>query len=222
MAVEFWQGQGARAAYGMLGGSWVSDAACARRGARFKVDVGEPRESVWADAMSTRSGVPGYIGLPDEYASAVLRALQGANVNFGSGTLHVTHAAHSRVGSSEIHFGRIATALAKLSMAGEHSSEVLAILEETLIGPAPANPIQALQVAVRRGASLKELFDVVHQECNAEPYQRSLISIWFVRTFDIRVREIQQLASWEGFGGGATVPLGVIEAKFKDAPLKLR
>ena len=79
----------------------------------------------------------------------------------------------------------------------------LAILDESFNKPAPPNPIHALQLACRQGASLLELIDLVHQECGASPYQRSLVTRWFFKTFEIGVRDVQELAAWEGFGDGA-------------------
>lgn len=204
------------ATYGMLGGSWTADEAGRRR---LRVDVGEDRGPPWPDAFGEGSV---HLGLPAEYAPGVLRALQGANVNLGSGTLHITHAAHSDVGSNPSFFARIATSVAKLTLLHEHGPDVAVLLEEAFRAPSPPNPIAALQQASREGANLKTLLDVLHQECAEEPYQRGLVMFWFVKTFEIGVRDLQTFASWEGFGGGATVPLEEIESIYRKTPLKLR
>lgn len=215
VAVELWRVQGGRVAYGLLGGSWTGDEEGRRR---VVVDVSEDRGPLWADAPC----VEAHLGLPAEYAPGVLQALQGVNVNLGSGTLHITHAAHATVGSNQELFARLATAVARLTLVHEQGSEVAALVEQALHEPSRPNPIAVLQRASREGASLKTLFDVVHQECAKEPYDRGTTLYWFTKTFEIGVRDLHTLASWEGFGGGATVPLEKIEDIYRAAPLRLR
>lgn len=125
---------GARAEYGLLGLEFLPDHL-----GRLQIEV--PYSGMagiaWPDALAGKLDEV-RLGLPEEYASAVLASLSSAGEGrVPSGVLRIVDAAHGLVGSSPNFFGKLARAALELSfLSGTEVSDdhLVSLLRGIIIG----------------------------------------------------------------------------------------
>lgn len=134
MGVEALVPRGGLAEYGMIGFRLVSSALDVLQCEVGYSDMSGPS---WPDALATRLDNV-RIGLPEEYASAVMEALSLAcRDRMPPGVLSVVDAAHGLVGSSPSFFSRLTAAAVELALLdGPELQEIqmTKILKESLVG----------------------------------------------------------------------------------------
>lgn len=116
VGVEALLPRGARAEYGLLGLEFLPDDLV-----RLQIEV--PSSGMagisWPDALAGKLDEV-RLGLPKEYASAVLDTLSSAvEGRLPSGTLRIVEAAHGLVGSSPSFFGKLTRAGLELALLSE-------------------------------------------------------------------------------------------------------
>jgi len=116
VAIEMSIPQGARSLYGLLGGELQKG----QTGAfRYEVSVSTASGRPFEDSIAP-SPEDARIGLPEEYAQAVVDGLSeagGASSVLPSGRMIISCAAHGAIGSSRLLFKRLARALAQILIA---------------------------------------------------------------------------------------------------------
>ena len=115
--VEAYVPRGARADYGLLGLEFAPGPAAIE----VIVPYSGPHGATLTDSLAGQIDDV-RVGLPEEYAEAVLDALCAAAVSLPSGVLRVCAAAHGRVGSSPKFFARLAAAVVSLMSEGDEDA----------------------------------------------------------------------------------------------------
>lgn len=134
IGVEALLPRGARAEYGLIGFQFVPDALNLLH---CEVEYSGMHGPSWTDALAgTLDQVR--LGLPKEYASAVMDALAyTCRDRMPSGVLRIVDAAHGLVGSSPSMFGRLTTAAVEMALlAGAElpDAQMVKMLRAILIG----------------------------------------------------------------------------------------
>jgi hypothetical protein len=135
VAVEVLLPRGARAEYGLLGIQFVADTSM-RLHCEVAFSAGMNGQ-LWPDSLAAKLDHV-RLGLPKEYASAVLASLLAAvEGRMPSGVVRITDSAHGLVGSSPDLFGRLAAATVELALlqgAEFPNDEAVKLLRRILIG----------------------------------------------------------------------------------------
>ncbi|HEX2572631.1 MAG TPA: hypothetical protein VH877_23990 [Polyangia bacterium] len=118
VTVEAFVPRGGLAEYGLLGMSFERDRTSL---VQVEVPYSEGEGPTWSDSLGRAVDVV-RLGLPYEYAGAILDAAVDVGHRFPPGTIKVVHAAHGLVGSSPRFFQRLATSALTL-MVDEHERE---------------------------------------------------------------------------------------------------
>jgi hypothetical protein len=123
--------RGARSEYGLLGGSFSPQRSSSVALSVAVSNGSEPLRSSIARAVDDVR-----IGLPEEYAKAVLQAARVAASALPTGSLTFNEGAHGAVGSSPLFFGMLARFVIKLLLVpNDVSDDAIVTLFQALGGP---------------------------------------------------------------------------------------
>ena len=85
-----------------------------------------------------------------------------------------------------------------------------------------AQLITQLREAARRGATMVELLDLVHEAEGAPPYSRGLTMNWFHQAFALKPLDFSGIVfACVIFGDGATMSVSECERLFRERMVKL-
>jgi hypothetical protein len=132
VTVEAFVPRGGFAEYGLLGMAFAPGI-----GEKVRVEVPyfEGDAGEWPDALAMRSD-PARIGLPRQFARPILEQVAASTGNrFPGGTVRVSEAAHTRVGSNAAFFRRLSTCvLALMKTEGRFEDAAIGLLRDALVG----------------------------------------------------------------------------------------